>query len=110
MPGRGVNRAPGAPVSNAREYRDPKNKENTSGGRAPSNQGMGSKRKLQNFDEAKKVLWERIYMISLIFYSLANLRGRPSVRLYTNILVFADIPLRHFGFKEAVIGTLVKGS
>lgn len=39
LSGRGMNRAPGAPIANTRDYRDPKNKENVSGGRSGANQG-----------------------------------------------------------------------
>ena len=38
LPGRGVNRAPGAPIPNSRDYRDPK-KDNVNVGRQPPNQG-----------------------------------------------------------------------
>ena len=40
LSGRGMNRAPGAPIANTRDYRDPKNKENVSGGRSGANQGV----------------------------------------------------------------------
>lgn len=39
MSGRGMNRAPGAPIANSRDYRDPKNKENSGVGRLGMNQG-----------------------------------------------------------------------
>lgn len=39
MSGRGMNRAPGAPIGNNRDYRDPRNKENSGAGRPGMNQG-----------------------------------------------------------------------